>query len=536
MNIAQTFQQAEDFFFSRKYQEAADLCRNIIDVQPDYARAYYLLGALFKMTGNFEQAIAFSDMAIARDSGDAQFYLQKGHSLLSVGKIGEAESSLKQAIALNQHTPLAYVFLANIAMKKRDYTLAESYLAQAKALTNMPEIEEHLGLCAQMQKDFSRAEQHYRAAIALDNQFARGYLNLAKLLGSLKRMDEAEPFFREAIKGEPNAFEALVALAQIEERKGNFKAGAEYAQRAIQSNPNANAGYIVLGGILISSGLHVHALPTYEEGLKRFPDDIFLIEGYAKVLMQMGRLDEAKPYIEKVLAKKPDDKNMQYLYAAISGKPMDTAPPEYVAGLFNEYAERFEEHLTQALRYHTPDEISVAVREVLSAREEKSSNLSLLDLGCGTGLGAEALRDISGFRVGVDLSSKMIEKTHEKRELYAETAVQDITQYMCETEHRFDLVICVDTLVYIGNLAPFFAASKQVLKAKGLLAVSVEQAKNADTFELRPSARYGHAKSYLEACAADNGLACRHISLVDLRKDKEGIIRGYIAVFEKLSA
>lgn len=532
MSVAQQFQQAEECFFQGKYQEAANLCQGIIHSQPDFARAYYLLGALFKMTGNLERAVEFSDMAISRDSNNAQFYLQKGHSLLALGKTDEAVGALKQTLALDKNMALACVLLANIAMKKRNFTEAESYLADASAISKSPEIEEHLGLCAQLQGNFAKAEGHFRAMLALDEKQAGGYLHLARLLASQKRIQEAEPLFRRVIELNPAATEALLALTHLAQQRGAFKEAIILANKALQVNASLIAAYIMLGSLLILTGQHAAAQPVYEEGLKREPQNPFLIEGYAKVLMQLGKLSEAKPFIEKVLERNPDDKNMQYLYAVISGKTLDTAPPEYVAGLFDEYADRFEEHLTKGLRYHTPDEISAAIRAVLAQRGQMQKKLSLLDLGCGTGLGAEALKDITDFRVGVDLSSKMIEKSNEKH-LYSETAVQDITQYMNETAHRFDMVICVDTLVYIGKLEPFFDASCRVLNPGGLLAVSVEQGDDDEPFTLRSSARYGHAKGYLESCAKKSGFTTHTISLVDLRKDKQGIIKGYIAVFEK---
>lgn len=533
MKTAQKFAQAEEHFFKGQYQEAANLCRSIIDAEPGFARAYYLLGALFKMTGNFEQAVTFSDMAIARDPKDAQFHLQKGHSLLAIGRVDDAEVALKEAIALNKKATLAYVFLANIAIKRRDYTAADGFLNTAKRYENIPEIEEHLGLSAQLQNNLAQAEVHYRALVKMIPDSARGYLYLAKAVAAQKRIDEAEPLYRKNIELDPNSADALLALAHICERKGELKDAAQFANRALNANSANIMSYIILGGILISAGQHTQAEPIYIEGLKREPENILLMEGYAKVLMQLGKLEEAKTYIAKVLEKKPDDQNMQYFYAVISGKAVDTAPRGYVAGLFDEYAERFETHLTQGLRYNTPTEIADALRNVLAARSDNKTNLSLLDLGCGTGLGAEVLRDISEFRVGVDLSSKMIEKAQEKKGLYQETAVQDIVEYMHDTNHRFDIVICVDTLVYIGNLVPFFTESKRALKTGGLLAVSVEQGDGA-TFTLKSTARYGHSKNYLESCAGVEGFTCKSIREVDLRQDKAGIIKGYTAIFEKL--
>jgi predicted TPR repeat methyltransferase len=535
MNVAKQFAQAEDFFFKGQYQQAADLCQSILQTSPDFAKAYYLLGALFKTTGQLEKAIMFCDMAIERDPKDFLFHTQKGHTLLSMGQSDAAESSLKASLKLNPKQYLPFLLLANMEMKRRQFDQAMVYLKNAETLSDSFEVDEYKGLCLQMQGKLAEAENSFRTLLKKSPGLVRGQLHLAKILFDLKQREESEALFKQVLTQDPNAYDALIALSRMEDVRGNHASASEFAGRAVQVNPKNPMGFILYGGSLISTGQFGGALKVYEEALKSWPDNIYMIEGYAKVLMQLGRLDQAKEYIHKVLEKKPNDKNMQYFLAALSGAPTESAPRGYVAGLFNEYADRFDEHLQQHLRYNTPNEISQALRSVYAELKIEPKMLSLLDLGCGTGLGAEVLLDITGTCVGVDLSSKMIEKAIAKQ-IYSETAVEDIVEYMEQSKQTFDLVICVDTLVYIGNLEPFFSATKKVLKSGGMLAVSAEQGDDAPPYTIRKSARFGHAKSYLESLAAAHGFTIRTMALTDLRKDKTEIIRGYIVVMQKMEA
>jgi predicted TPR repeat methyltransferase len=532
MNVVKKFAQAEDHFFKGQYQEAASLCQSIVQTKPDFAKAYYLLGALFKTTGQLEQAIKFCEMAIERDPKDFLFYTQKGHILLSMGQAEAAEAALNVSLQLNAQQYLPLLLLANMSMKARQFDVAMEHLKRAASLSNSFEVDEYMGLCFQMQGKLIEAETCFRTLLKKAPALTRGQLHLAKILFDLKQREESEVLFRQVLAQDPNAYDALIAIARLEDVRGNHAAAVELAGRAVQINAKNPMGFILYGGALISTGQFARALSVYEEALKTWPDNIHMIEGYAKVLMQLGQLEEAKSYILKVLEKKPDDKNMQYFLAAISGAPTESAPRAYVAGLFDEYADRFDEHLQQHLRYNTPKEISEALRAVYAAQNIQPQAFTLLDLGCGTGLGAEVLLDITSERVGVDLSSKMIEKAIEKQ-IYTETSVQDIVEYMEQSAQLFDLVICVDTLVYIGNLEPFFSAAKKVLKPYGMLAVSAEQGDDAPPYTIRKSARFGHAKSYLEDQAELHGFTIRHMMLTDLRKDKSEVIRGYIVVLQK---
>ncbi|CEG12360.1 hypothetical protein MSIBF_A2190001 [groundwater metagenome] len=53
-------------------------------------------------------------------------------------------------------------------------------------------------------KRFEEAEKEYREAIRLNPNYADAHNNLGNLLGDLKRFEEAEKEYREAIRLNPN--------------------------------------------------------------------------------------------------------------------------------------------------------------------------------------------------------------------------------------------------------------------------------------------------------------------------------------------
>ena len=85
---------------------------------------------------------------------------------------------------------------------------------------------------------------------------------------------------------------------------------------------------------------------------------------------------------------------------------LDTAPADYVAHLFDDYADRFDESLAN-LRYCGPALIDEALSEFVPGERLQGS---VLDVGCGTGLVGAAIRNRVGMLAGVDLSKKMLER------------------------------------------------------------------------------------------------------------------------------
>jgi predicted TPR repeat methyltransferase len=102
---------------------------------------------------------------------------------------------------------------------------------------------------------------------------------------------------------------------------------------------------------------------------------------------------------------------------------------------------------------------------------------------------------------------------------------------MDSTESIYDLVICADVLVYLGDLTDFFKALKKIILKGSWVSFSVESSNNS-SYELKPSKRFGHSADYIKNLAI-----IYDFNLIDLRPDiiryEAGIeIQGYIILLK----
>ena len=133
---------------------------------------------------------------------------------------------------------------------------------------------------------------------------------------------------------------------------------------------------------------------------------------------------------------------------------------------------------------------------------------------------------------GVDLSPGML-KVAEQRGTYAALHCDEIVRFLDAWDREpFDLFVAADTLIYIGDLAPLFAAMAQRAAPGAVATLTVEET-TADGFLLRESGRFAHNPAYILQTAGESGWSARHHGTVPLRREEGRWIDGHVFVFAR---
>ena len=165
----------------------------------------------------------------------------------------------------------------------------------------------------------------------------------------------------------------------------------------------------------------------------------------------------------------------------------------------------FDETLVERLDYRGPAILLEAVRDIAGPTLRIGS---MLDLGCGTGLGGAAFRPHVDWLVGVDLSPAMIAKAREKG-LYDRLAADDLRRVPRRRgglRMRFITSSSPPTFfVYVNDLAPVTAAAPACWRPGRLFAFTVET-HAGDGVVLQPTLRYAHGQPMCARRSRTRGL------------------------------
>src|SRR5690606_13341208 len=148
----------------------------------------------------------------------------------------------------------------------------------------------------------------------------------------------------------------------------------------------------------------------------------------ALALEKAGELDRSAEEWRNVLAIDPLDHGGAAVRLASMGRgeAPDKAPDAYVATLFDQTAEVFDEVLVGQLGYSVPQQLRLVLDHLQPGQTGR-----VLDLGCGTGLMGEELRDMAGHITGVDISENMVAIAWE-REVYDDLFICEAVQFLEE--------------------------------------------------------------------------------------------------------
>jgi predicted TPR repeat methyltransferase len=251
-----------------------------------------------------------------------------------------------------------------------------------------------------------------------------------------------------------------------------------------------------------------------------------------------GESTEAAELYRQCLALDPTDRCGAAIRLASMGMgdAPDKAADAYVATLFDQHAEDFDDILTGALGYAVP----MQAAEWLTANRP-GPYARMLDLGCGTGLSGMMLMELCDHATGVDIAERMVEKADERAAydaLYVNEAVHFLEEWAKsdDPEHKpFDLIVATDVLPYIGALEPFFDGIAANAPGHARLVVSSETlpdlANGQKDWTVTPHQRFAHSADYLRAMCARAGFTTLELfEPIIVRLEQGAPIPGFLVV------
>jgi protein O-GlcNAc transferase len=270
---AALLQQALALHRQSRLAEAQAVCAQIVQLDPQDARAWHLQGLIALQSGQPDRALSFLNLSARHGPSNAAVHNEIGNAFLSLEHLDAAAAAYERAIAINP-------------------TSAQYHINRGNVLCRL--------------QRFDAAILSFEATIALDPSFAGGYYNKGLALYSLQRLQASIADFDRAVALDPRHARAHCA-------RGNALGGLELYREAVQSYDNAIVcrfdyaeAHAGRGDALLALEEYAAAVASFDAALALQPADANTHNNRGNALYQLGKSAEALASYESALTLRPE--------------------------------------------------------------------------------------------------------------------------------------------------------------------------------------------------------------------------------------
>ncbi len=249
--------------------QAAEVYRQMLQIQPRDAHTYYNLSLALDMDGKFSDERQALETALKLDPTLAQARSKLGVLDMAQGHLDDAIQNFKKAIEMDPQLTEAQVNLATIYDQKGEVKEAEALL---------------------------------RRAIENDPRYAQARFDLGLVLAQQQRFPEAESELKTAVTLDSSNLNAQTALAEVEAREGKSESSIEILRKVAAARPDNFQDHLNLG-IALADHLEVEAaLAEFTKAVELNPGSAVAHYNRGRLLLDERHFEDAKPELEKAIS------------------------------------------------------------------------------------------------------------------------------------------------------------------------------------------------------------------------------------------
>ena len=375
-------------------------------------------------------------------------------------------------------------------------------------------------------KHYKKAIKNFKKAIAVNPNRPEVFYNLGLSFHGNGNLEKSIESYKKAIQLKPDYAEAYCNLGMSFFKKGDLGESIKNYIKVIKINPTDYGAYYNLGNLYQTNENFSLAIDNYNRAIDIKPDCAEVYYNLGVIFSKKGNYEKSIALLRKTLKLQPFNVKALHMLNSLTGNKIGAAPKKYVADLFDNNANNFEDSLLGELGYKFP---IILKNKIL--KDKKTTLGSVLDLGCGTGLVGYELRNNCDRLIGIDLSKLMLQKAKLKN-VYNNLYQYDIIEFLTENTLDFNYFIAADVFIYIGDLDKIFELIKSRNKNQGMLVFSTEHIEG-DSFCIEKSGRFSHSKNYIEFLCYKYKYSIEYFIKFPLRMEKDQFLDGgfYILKF-----
>ena len=278
----------------RSPSRAIEYLKPIVDKVPTDAAILTLLGNAYMSEGKPDLALQQFEKAAALDPDNPAIKTRVGISEIDIGQGQQGLSTLEQVFATEAGAPVAgpTLVLTDLRAKRLDKA-AEVASSLIKRDAKNPLYFTLLGIVRVTQRDYSAAEESFRAALAINPEFPAATRDLAQLYVATGRSDDAKKVYTDLLAKKADDVTALLGLSDIYISEKKWPEATDAINRARSAAKNDPSPGLKLVSVYEARQDWNSAKSVAAELAAQFPGDVNVLEAQGRAQYGAGDMDGA---------------------------------------------------------------------------------------------------------------------------------------------------------------------------------------------------------------------------------------------------
>ncbi len=323
-------EQAYDMYKNGNYQEALEETQQLVEEDPNYAGAVFLLGRIHFALGNLEKANQYIKKAIELDNTNPQFRevskemssyaskISEAGKLMNSGKYEEAIKLYQELINENPNYSPAYFNLGRAYIQIDQVAEGARYLK--KSIDMNPEEtkwqEAYQNFVRQMlyqgnqymsRRNYDQARKKFKQALMLDSTEVYGYYLSALTYLYERNYDQALKYIDKTIQHNPKYQKAYLVKGKIHLRQNQNQKALEAFNQAVEIDPDYTDAWSNIGYVHYNNKDYDEAIPAYKKVIKLEPDNKVAFSNLGAIYFKKKAFEKAIEHLNRAVELKPDD-------------------------------------------------------------------------------------------------------------------------------------------------------------------------------------------------------------------------------------
>ena len=220
---------------------------------------------------------------------------------LEAGQLKDAQKLFEKLIELEYQPQQAYYYLGAIAEDQKDSKGAMRWYGKIEEGDHWIEVQIRMArLEAQAGEVAAARERLRKVRLAHPGETQRMFLVEGEVLSQIDRSQDAYALYTQYLENQPDDIEILYARALIAERLDRVDQAERDFLQVLAIDPDNTRTLNALGYTLADrTNRYEEALAYVQRALAQTPDDPAVIDSMGWVMYRLGRLPEARDYLQK---------------------------------------------------------------------------------------------------------------------------------------------------------------------------------------------------------------------------------------------